>query len=182
MEREEEQAVQPASDGEDLPDEEDYASRQADLPAEEDGGNPWLMIRRRPRKGELTPQFVFWCASHLISQEVIGELFGITQPAISQRFAREPLRSAWRAGRAAAKANLHAAQYRNAVVKDNPVAQIWLGKNYLDQKDAPHTLEQNVSVEVRYLAEWGGGELTAPEVPLEIEAQAVEDETEEDET
>lgn len=135
------------------------------------------VIKRRPIKADMTPEFVFWAASHFISQAVIAEFFGISQPAVSQRFSREPLRTAYAQGRAAAKMNLHAAQYRNAVLKDNTVAQIWLGKQYLDQRDAVHEVKNDLNVKVSYLCEWGGGGLLeAPEVPEIVEGEVEEGE------
>jgi len=135
-------------------------------------------LKKRPARAELTPEFCFWAGSKMITQETIGDLFGISQPAISQRFSNhKDLREAWQAGRAMAKASLQQAQFRNAVEKDNVVAQIWLGKQYLDQRDSVHQVEQNTNVEIRYVAEWGGGALPPPE---EDETLLIEGEAEED--
>lgn len=116
-----------------------------------------LKAKRAPKLAELTPEFVYECAKRFISQEVIGALFGASQPAVSQRLAREPaLMDAWKAGKAVAAMNLHAAQYRSAVEKDNVVAQIWLGKQALGQRDAVKELEVHNDVQVTYEAVWGG--------------------------
>jgi len=116
-----------------------------------------LTARRPPRLKDLTPEFVYECAKRFVSQEVIGALFGVNQPAVSKRLAAEPaLRAAWDAGKAVAALNLHAAQYRTAVEKDNVVAQIWLGKQVLGQRDAVKELEVHNDVQVTYEAVWGG--------------------------
>jgi predicted transcriptional regulator len=116
-----------------------------------------LRAKRPPRLKELTPEFVYACAKRFISQEVIGALFGVSQSAVSQRLKNEPaLRDAWIAGKAAAAMNLHAAQYISAVEKGNVVAQIWLGKNALGQRDAVKELEVHNDTQVTFTAVWGG--------------------------
>ncbi|HET6497077.1 MAG TPA: hypothetical protein VFH61_17145 [Thermoleophilia bacterium] len=137
-----------------------------------------LKAKRPPKLAELTPEFVYECAKRFISQEVIGALFGVTQSAVSQRLTKEPaLRDAWTAGKAAAHMNLHAAQYVSAVEKGNVVAQIWLGKNELGQRDSVKELEVSNTVQVTYEAVWGGrhsDELGSGETEL-IEGEVEED-------
>lgn len=139
-----------------------------------------LGAKRPPRLKDLSPEFVYECARRCISQEVIGALFGVNQPAVSKRLAKEPaLRDAWMAGKAMAAANLHAAQYVSAVEKGNVVAQIWLGKNVLGQRDAVKELEVKNDVQVTYTAVWGGRH--ADELgPGEDETELIEGSAEEE--
>lgn len=143
---------------------------ELDLPAQR-------VFKRRPAKNVLDEEFAFWAGSRFITQETIGELFGITQSAVSHTFERKPrLKAAWLAGRAAAKMSLQQAQFRSATEKDNVVAQIWLGKQYLDQRDSVHEIKTETNVKVEYIATWGGGELPPPEDEDNLIEGEVEDE------
>jgi len=138
-----------------------------------------LKAKRPPRLKDLSPEFVYECGKRFISQEMIGALFGVNQPAVSKRLSKEPaLRDAWLAGKACASMNVLAAQYESAVEKGNVVAQIWVGKQALGQRDAVKELEVRNDVQVTYEAVWGGRH--ADELGPGREVELIEGEAEED--
>ena len=61
----------------------------------------------------------------------LGRIFGVS----GQRLSMEPFRSIIERARAVRKQELLAAQFNTAITDRNPTMQIWLGKQYLDQKD-----------------------------------------------
>ncbi len=66
------------------------------------------------------------------SYEVLGLIFGVGETTLSNN---PTYKAIIEKARATAKKNLLASQFRNAISNDNATMQIWLGKNYLDQKD-----------------------------------------------
>lgn len=73
-------------------------------------------------------------ALHCTDEEIAG-FFGVTREAIRLRKARSPeFVGALEKGRARAKRSLRRAQWA-AVERGNVTMMIWLGKQYLDQRD-----------------------------------------------
>jgi len=126
--------------------------------------------RRRRDRRELTVEFVFECGRLGCTQEEVGRLVGLSQARISQRMSEEPeLKDAFDEGYAEMCMSLRRSQLAAAVDKGNVVAQIWLGKQHLGQRDAVKEIETHTDVQVKFIAEWGG----AP--PEELEGDGYED-------
>jgi hypothetical protein len=161
---------------------EEHLSDDALLP-ELEPLNVALAAKERPKLGDLDAGFAYAAGKCFITQEELGELFGVSQPAVSKRLAKPDVHDAWKAGKAAAKMSVRRAQLRNAVVSGNVAAQIWLGKNELGQRDSPKEIDIKSDVQVRYVAEWSGDmpdQLPAGAQELElIEGEAVEEEDDE---
>ena len=66
------------------------------------------------------------------SIEQLAIIFGVGASTLAQR---EDLRAIIDKGRAIRKQDLLAAQFATAINDRNPTMQIWLGKQYLDQRD-----------------------------------------------
>lgn len=128
----------------------------------------------------ITPDQLAVYAGALCTQEEVAKILGVTPGRISQILKKPAYREAWDRAREQTKFALRKAQLEAALVKKDRVALIWLGKNYLDQRDSPHTVEQNVNVEVRYLAEWGGGDITAKAALVDADEKYIEGEVEGD--
>lgn len=131
---------------------------------------------RQPRKPgrkptPITLAQVEACGRLCMTQEEVGDFFGLSQSAISRRFASDPaFAAAYSKGKANLRKRLRAAQIRSAIDKGNVIAQIFLGKQILGQSDKTEThdvQDLNLNVSVRYIAKWGGspGELPAAPQP-----------------
>jgi len=68
----------------------------------------------------------------------IAYIMGVSREVIDRNYSDEV-----EFGRTQGKIALRRAQWRNATEKDNVTMQIWLGKNVLDQTDAPVSEEDN---------------------------------------
>jgi predicted transcriptional regulator len=107
------------------------------------------------RKPTATPLEVAAFATAMVTQKELGELLGITQQAVSEMLQKPAYRDAWERARNNTRYELRKAQIEAAKGGDRTML-IWTGKQYLDQKDAPHTIEQHTDVQIRYEAVWGG--------------------------
>jgi len=74
-------------------------------------------------------------ASTMCTYAEIGYIIGMTGDGVKRRFNK-----AIEEGRAKGKASLRQAQFDKALQGDTRM-QIWLGRNYLDQKDDPNAQE-----------------------------------------
>ena len=101
----------------------------------------------RPLK-EIDPAAVKLLAQAFCTNEEIAAQLGCSADTLTRRFA-EPLN----AGRNSAKASLRGKQFRVAM-EGNPALLIWLGKQYLDQRDKTDTnLTTNVDDRISELLE-----------------------------
>jgi hypothetical protein len=115
----------------------------------------------------LLPDFVYECGKLHMTQAEVGALCGLSQSRVSERFKEdEELRAAWDHGRAEGAQSLRRWQF-DAAEKGNVVAQIWLGKQVLGQKDAVKEIEQTNTIAVVYEAVWGGRHADEVEAPDE---------------
>lgn len=69
------------------------------------------------------------------TQEEIAEWFGVSVATIESRLKEPAYRDAWTRGKAKGKVALRRAQFNNAVKRNNASLQIWLGKQWLGQRD-----------------------------------------------
>jgi len=76
-------------------------------------------------------------ASTMCTYEEIGYIIGMTGAGVKKRFSK-----AIEEGRAKGKASVRQAQFEKALAGDTRM-QIWLGRNYLDQKDDPNGEEHS---------------------------------------
>ena len=74
-------------------------------------------------------------ASTMCTYAEIGYIIGMTGDGVKRRFNK-----AIEEGRAKGKASLRQAQWEKALAGDQRL-QIWLGRNYLEQKDDPNAVE-----------------------------------------
>ena len=129
-----------------------------------------------PRKPSVSPQDIAHYAEWMCTQEEIAQCLGVNQSTISRLLEKPEYQRVYETARAQTKYKLRRTQIESALA-GKTVDGIWAGKQYLDQRDSPQTMEQNVNVEIRYVAEWGGGgALPAPAEQDTIEGE-VEEET-----
>lgn len=76
-------------------------------------------------------------ASTMCTFEEIGFIIGMTGEGVKKRFSK-----VIEEGRAKGKASLRQAQFEKALAGDTRM-QIWLGRNYLEQKDDPNGEEHS---------------------------------------
>jgi len=76
-------------------------------------------------------------ASTMCTFEEIGYIIGMTGEGVKKRFSK-----VIEEGRAKGKASLRSAQFEKALAGDTRM-QIWLGRNYLEQKDDPNGEEHS---------------------------------------
>ena len=69
------------------------------------------------------------------TREEVAEWFGVSLATIESRLREKPYREAWERGKGRGKVALRRAQYNNAVKRNNASLQIWLGKQWLGQRD-----------------------------------------------
>lgn len=82
----------------------------------------------------LTESVLYEIAKGHASYDTIGCIFGVSGAFIQQNYQELVERA-----RAEGRKNLHAAQFSAAVTDRNPTMLIWLGKQYLGQKDVVRT-------------------------------------------
>lgn len=126
--------------------------------------------------------FMYECGALGLTQEEVGKLTGLSQARISQRLQEEDeLREAWDMGQGEVVVSLRRAQIENAIEKGNVVAQIWLGKNLLGQRDSPKEIDMKTDVQISFVARWAGAPevISAPPVDEVIEGEVEGDEDEE---
>jgi hypothetical protein len=73
---------------------------------------------------------VYEAAKTHASYEQLGRIFGLGASTMKDKFEEVVLKA-----RAEAQKNLLSAQFQTAINDRNPTMQIWLGKQYLDQRD-----------------------------------------------
>lgn len=97
------------------------------------------------------------CGRLCMTQEEIGDFFGLSQSAISRRFASDSaFAEAYRRGKAHLRKRLRAAQIRSAIDQGNVIAQIFLGKQLLGQSDKTEERQQiDVTHSHVFIAQWG---------------------------
>lgn len=110
-------------------------SRRSDTPRRHDAVAAGITIEdKKPNGGiprlELVPSVLYEMAKNFASYDTLGKIFGVSGAHVQQTY-QDLVEQA----RAEGRKNLHAAQYTSAVTDRNPTMQIWLGKQYLDQKD-----------------------------------------------
>lgn len=84
-------------------------------------------------------QFVDLCKIQCTITE-IAHFFHITIDELNKQCEKHfgvPVNIAQKEFNSEGKISLRRAQFKNAVEKENPIIQIWLGKNYLNQCDDP---------------------------------------------
>lgn len=74
-------------------------------------------------------------AMHCTREEVAG-FFGVALKTVQRRLKEVRYREAWERGTAKGRVSLRRAQFRVAEA-GNPTMLIWLGKQWLKQRDAP---------------------------------------------
>lgn len=126
----------------------------------------------------ITPDELAMYAGAMCSQQEIAEILGVTQQAVSKMLKKPEYREAWERARSTTKYKLRKAQIDNAL-SGKTVDLIWVGKQYLDQRDAVKEMEVKTDVQVTYIARWGGqpgGELPAAEDVALIEGEVESEE------
>ena len=129
------------------------------------------------RQTRITPEQLAIYAGAMCPQAEVARIIGISESAVSQMLKKPAYREAWDRARENTKFRLREAQLKNAIEDRKTVDLIWLGKQYLEQRDSIHEVKQDTNVEIRFIAEWGGGgALPAPAEQDTIEGE-VEEET-----
>jgi len=109
-----------------------------------------------PKPRMLDTAFLYECGRLGMTQEEIGRLTGLSQSRISERLSKEPeLREALDIGRGEIAMSLRRAQI-DCALNGSVVAQIWVGKNLLGQRDSVKEVETRTDVQVTWTAVWGG--------------------------
>ena len=109
------------------------------------------------RKATITPHALEAFAAQGLSQEEVGQLFGVTQARISQILSdpESPERIAWERGKGNLSKLLKQKQLEMAL-GGSALMCIWLSKQYLGFADKQESHEQiDVNVSVSYIAAWG---------------------------
>lgn len=117
-------------------------------------------------------------AGAMCPQAEVARILGVSESAISQMLKKPAYREAWDQARENTRYALRKAQIDNALA-GKTVDLIWLGKQYLGQRDSVREIEQKTDVQVTYIAEWGGARrepLPAAEDESFIEGHAEEEE------
>lgn len=131
------------------------------------------------RKATITPAALEKFAAQGLTQQEVGQLFGVTQARISQILSdpESPERIAWERGRGNLSQLLKVKQLELAL-NGNALMCIWLSKQYLGFADKQESHDtHDVNVNVQYIAAWGktpqelppppaAGELSAPDVQV----------------
>lgn len=90
--------------------------------------------RRGPPDVELLPDILYEMAKTHASYDQLGLIFGVSGAHIQQTYQKLVEQA-----RAECCKNLLSAQFATAINDRNPTMQIWLGKQYLGQKDVSRT-------------------------------------------
>ena len=143
------------------------------------------------RKATITPHALEAFAAQGLSQEEVGQLFGVTQARISQILSdpESPERIAWERGKGNLSKLLKQKQLEMAL-GGSALMCIWLSKQYLGFADKQESHEQiDVNVTHQYIAAWGktpqqiaasdNQDLHAPDSPDMVDSTA-EDVTDDD--
>lgn len=85
------------------------------------------------------------------TQEEAAGFFGVARETLNRKLRQKQYREAWERGRLSGLASLRRAQYESAVKRGNVTAQIWLGKQYLGQRDTPENPGDARSAAEEYL-------------------------------
>jgi len=123
----------------------------------------------------VTPEQVAIYAGAMCTQGEVARILGITPQSMSTMLQKPAYRAAWERAQDNTRYLLRKAQIENAL-SGKTVDLIWVGKQYLEQRDSVHQVEQNTNVEIRYVAEWGGGGA----LPAAPEQDTIEGEVEEE--
>lgn len=107
------------------------------------------------RKTRITPEQLAVYASAMCTQREVASIIGVTQPAICQMLKKPAYREAWDRAQDETRYRLRRAQIENAL-SGKTVDLIWLGKQYLEQRDSVKEIEAKTDVQITYIAEWGG--------------------------
>lgn len=129
------------------------------------------------RKPTATPAEVAVYAEWMVSQSELAEILGLAPSTVSEMLAKPAYKEAWERARSSTRFALRKAQL-NAALGGDKTALIWCGKQYLEQRDSPKEVEINQNVQVKYIAEWGGGQ--PEELTAGGEMELIEGEVEED--
>lgn len=81
------------------------------------------------------------------TQEEAATVFGIARETFSRKLRQKRYRDAWESGLANGRMSLRRRQWR----KNSDTMLIWLGKQYLGQRDHPEADEQGRSAAEEYL-------------------------------
>ncbi len=81
------------------------------------------------------------------TQEEAASFFGIARETFSRKLRQKRYREAWERGQASGRMSLRRRQWR----KNSDTMLIWLGKQYLGQRDHPEADEQGRSAAEEYL-------------------------------
>ena len=128
------------------------------------------------KNSKITPEQLAVYASAMCTQREVAAIVGLTPSAIAHMLEKPAYREAWNRAQDNTRYLLRKAQIDNALA-GKTVDLIWTGKQYLEQRDSVHQVEQNTNVEIRYVAEWGGGALPPPEEDT-IEGEVEDEEAE----
>lgn len=129
------------------------------------------------RKPTVTPAEVAVYAEWMVTQRELAEILGLAESTVSEMLAKPSYREAWERARSCTRFKLRRAQLEAALNGDR-TAQIWTGKQYLEQRDSPKEIDVKQDVQVTYIARWGGG---SGELPAAVDAAVIEGEVEEEE-
>jgi len=81
------------------------------------------------------------------TQEEAAAVLGISQPTLNRRLKQKEYREAWEHGRARGRSSLRRRQWE----KNSDTMLIWLGKQYLGQRDRPELEGDARSAALEYL-------------------------------
>lgn len=128
-------------------------------------------------RGITADQLAMYAGAMVTQQELAG-ILGVSQQAVSKMLQKPAYREAWERARSNTRLQLRQAQLEAAIVHKDRTALVWTGKQYLEQRDSPQTVDQNINVKVEYVAVWGGsaGELPPAEDEDLIEGEVLEEE------
>jgi len=127
------------------------------------------------RKPTVTPAEVAIYAEYMVTQAELAEILGLAPSTVSEMLAKPAYREAWDRARSSTRFKLRKAQIESAL-KGDKTAQIWTGKQYLDQRDSPREVDIKSDVQVTYIARWGG--TPTGELPPVEEIDLIEGEVE----
>lgn len=114
-------------------------SRRSDTPTRHDAVKAGVTVEHAQPNGgipqlELVESVLYEMAKTHASYDQLGLIFGCSGAHINQTYPGIVEKA-----RAEACKNLLSAQFTTAITDRNPTMQIWLGKQYLDQKDVSRT-------------------------------------------
>ena len=113
----------------------------------------------RPRKEFSVEQFERMCEIQCTKEE-IAAVFGFSEDTLERRIKEvygDTFAVVFAQKREGGKESLRRAQWNTAIKKENPIMQIFLGKNLLGQKDKQE-VDQNINAEITIKLEGDLGE------------------------